>query len=199
VARGFRRIAGVDEAGRGSWAGPLVAAAVCLPVADGGLLAFLDGVRDSKQLSAARRSELYGRIMECAVDVGLGVVSPETIDRVGLARASETSMRWAVEDLVQQPDCLLIDAFRIRGCAMHQCPIVHGDCISLSIAAASIVAKVARDLLMRAADAVYPRYGFALHKGYGTELHRETLNRLGPCMYHRHSFGPVRSAGELLL
>ena len=188
--QGYCRIAGVDEAGRGSWAGPLEASAVRLPAPNGTLLTLQDGVRDTKQLTAGRR---------CAVDVGLGVVSPATIDRIGLARAGEVSMLWAVEDMDRQPDCLLIDAFALRGCALHQRPVIHGDCISLSIAAASIVAKVARDLMMQAADAVFPGYGFQLHKGYGTDYHKKALERLGPCRYHRCSFEPIHAAGEMLI
>ncbi len=197
ATRGFCRIAGIDEAGRGSWAGPLVASAVCLPPPDGGLLSLLEGVRDSKQLTPARRAELFPRILECALDVGIGVVSPATIDRIGLAKAGELAMLWAVEDLAQEPDALLIDAFSLRGCTLHQRSIIHGDCVSLSIASASIVAKVSRDQLMCSAETLYPGYGFRIHKGYGTELHRRALERYGPCSYHRRSFEPVRAEREM--
>lgn len=199
VARGFRRIAGIDEAGRGSWAGPLVAAAVCLPDPEEDLLQLLEGVRDSKQLTPGRRAELYGRILEHAVDVGVGVVSPATIDRIGLAGSGALAMLWAVEDLVCGPDCLLIDAFTLRDCRLPQRAIIRGDVISLSIAAASIIAKVTRDQMMRAADGLFPGYGFHLNKGYGTELHRRALDEKGPCDYHRRSFHPIKSEWGLLL
>lgn len=199
ASRGFCRIAGVDEAGRGSWAGPLVAAAVCLPPPQEGLLLSLEGVRDSKQLTPARRARLYETVLECAVDVGIGVVSAATIDRVGLSKAGEMAMRWAVEDMSEPPDSLLLDAFTIRGCTLHQRAIVHGDALSLSIAAASIIAKVSRDRLMRAVDALYPGYGFQENKGYGTGRHRRALETLGPCGLHRLSYQPVRCQMELLL
>lgn len=192
ASQGFRRIVGVDEAGRGSWAGPLVAAAVCLPTSDVTLPSLLDGVRDSKQLTASRRAELYGRILRCAVDVGVGVVAPATIDRLGLATAAEMAMHWAVQDLAETPDCLLIDAFTIRGCSLYQRSIIHGDSTCLSIASASVVAKVSRDLLMQAADDLYPGYGFRLNKGYGTPHHRRAIDSQGPCSYHRRSFQPLR-------
>lgn len=199
VARGFRRIAGIDEAGRGSWAGPLVAAAVCLPPPEADLMRFLEGVTDSKQLSASRRAALYHRILECALDVGLGVVSSATIDCIGLARSGELAMAWAVDDLSGSPDCLLIDAFTLRGCPLPQRAIIRGDSRSLSIAAASIVAKVTRDRLMDAADRVYPGYRFGLNKGYGTEAHRKALRERGPCQYHRRTYGPIRALEGTLL
>jgi ribonuclease HII len=199
VSQGFDRIAGLDEAGRGSWAGPMVAAAVCLPVQREGLSQLLEGVRDSKQLTPAARDRLFQRVIEYAEDVGIGVVSSGTIDRVGLTRAWEMAMGWALDDMARRPDHLLVDAFLIKSCTLPQRPIIHGDCISLSIAAASIVAKVTRDRMMVAADRVYPGYGFAGHKGYGTDAHRRALAEDGPSVYHRLSFAPMREEWRLPL
>jgi ribonuclease HII len=196
ASQGFRRIAGVDEAGRGSWAGPLVAAAVCLPGCDDRLLAELAGVRDSKQLTALARTRLYRTVLERAADVGVGVVSPARIDALGLSLAGELAMRWAVEEMADPPDCLLLDAFSIRGCSLPQRPIIRGDQRSLSIAAASIVAKVTRDRILQAADAAYPGYALSLNKGYGTGFHRDAVARFGPCEYHRRSFSPIRELGS---
>jgi ribonuclease HII len=192
AAQGFRRIAGIDEAGRGSWAGPLVAAAVCLPCPDERLLGLLAGVRDSKQLTSLARSRLYRIVLERAVDVGIGVVSPTRIDSLGLSLAGELAMRWAVEDMTNSPDCLLLDAFSIRGCPLPQRALIRGDQRSLSIAAASIVAKVTRDRIMRAAHSVYPGYALSCNKGYGTRMHRWAVSQIGPCEYHRRSFSPIR-------
>ena len=199
ASQGYRRIAGIDEAGRGSWAGPLVAAAVCLPPLEDRLLNLLHGVRDSKQLAPRKRSELYIRIIGCAVDVGIGIVSPATIDRLGLTRSGELAMLRAVEDLSSPPDCLLIDAFSLKSCSLHQRSIIRGDSICLSIASASIVAKVSRDRLMQSAERVYPGYGFRQNKGYGTDLHRKALESQGPCSYHRRSYEPVRTERSPLL
>lgn len=199
ASQGYRRIAGIDEAGRGSWAGPLVAAAVCLPPPHEGLRDLLSGVRDSKLLTPGGRAAMYGRILGCALDVGIGIVAPATVDRIGLSMAGQLAMLWAVKDMARSPDCLLIDAFGIRHCGLHQRSIVRGDCISLSIASASVVAKVARDRMMRSAHLVYPGYRFDLHKGYGTEHHRKAVELLGPCGYHRRSFRPIHALGQRLL
>lgn len=199
AAQGFCRIAGIDEAGRGSWAGPLVAAAVCLPAPNERLRGLLRGVRDSKQLTPRQREELYPRILECAVDVGVGIVAPATIDRLGLTRSGELAMLWAVEELSTPPDCLLIDAFCLRECRLPQRSIVRGDSLSFSIASASIIAKVARDRLMHSAERVYPGYSFNLNKGYGTALHRKALQTMGPSDYHRSSYEPVRMEWTLPL
>jgi ribonuclease HII len=195
ACQGFRRVAGIDEAGRGSWAGPLVAAAVCLPGSDDRLLCDLAGVRDSKQLTPLMRTKLYATVLEHAADVGVGVVSPARIDSLGLTLAGELAMRWAIEDMRDPPDCLLLDAFSIRDCTLSQRPIIRGDQKSLSIAAASIVAKVTRDRIMRAADSIYPGYALSENKGYGTRTHREAVTQIGPCAYHRRSFGPIRGLG----
>lgn len=176
-----------------------MAAAVRLPPPREDLLLALEGVRDSKQLPPAKRAKLYEVVLRCAIDVGIGVVSAATIDRVGLARAGQMAMQWAVEDMAEPPDCLLLDAFTLRGCSLHQRAIVRGDAHSLSIAAASIVAKVSRDKLMRAADALFPGYGFRENKGYGTESHRRALHAMGPCAFHRLSYQPLRLRLETLL
>ncbi|GAC1331506.1 MAG: ribonuclease HII [Chloroflexota bacterium] len=190
-AGGYTRVAGVDEVGRGSWAGPLVAAAVILPWHDAGALVALTGVCDSKQLAAPRREELFGTILGCALSVGIGWTSHHVIDRDGLAHANRLALRRAVAHLPLQADALLIDHFHLPECPLPQTAITKGDCRSLSIAAASIVAKVTRDRWMTRWDAHVPGYGFALHKGYGTRLHRLALAERGPSGIHRLSFRPL--------
>jgi ribonuclease HII len=173
-----------------------VAAAVCLPEPDEQLALSLTGVRDSKQLTPLARSRLFLDILERAVDVGVGVVAPARIDQLGLSLAGQLAMRWAIEDLAVPPDCLLLDAFSIHDCPLPQRALIRGDQRSLSIAAASIVAKVTRDRIMQAAGALYPGYGLAENKGYGTRDHREAMARIGPCGYHRRSFSPIREVGH---
>jgi len=184
--RGARAVAGVDEAGRGPLAGPVVAAAVILdpdrPVR---------GVADSKTLSPARRERLFGEIHERARAVGVGIVSHGEIDRINILQATLRAMTRAVEELTAAPDYLLIDALTLPAVALPQEGIVRGDGRSVSIAAASIVAKVTRDRLMADLDRAYPGYGFAVHKGYPTAAHRSALARLGPCPVHRRSFRGV--------
>lgn len=184
VASGFKRVAGVDEAGRGPLAGPIVAAAVVLagPVA---------GLDDSKRLTPERRDALFALLHEGDHAVGVAVVSPETIDRRGIQAGNYAAMLDAVDKLDPQPDFLLVDGFAIPGCLYLQKRIIKGDRLSLSIAAASVVAKVTRDQLMNALDGQYPQYGFAKHKGYATEDHLDALRRWGPCPAHRHCFAPV--------
>jgi len=188
-SRGHRVIAGVDEAGRGPLAGPVVAGCVVLPDTFD-----LKGVNDSKKLSEKQREEAYARILEGAVSVGVGVADHAEIDAVNILQASWIAMRRAVAALNPQcvPDLLLVDGLPVPNlpCAATL-PIVGGDGASASIAAASIVAKVVRDRMMRDFDTVYPGYGFAGHKGYGSSAHREALVRLGPCPIHRRSFAPV--------
>jgi len=189
--RGARAVAGVDEAGRGPLAGPVVAAAVILdPDAP------IDGLNDSKLLSPARREHLYGQIRARARAVGVGVVPPAEIDRVNILQATLRAMAEAVAGLsTASPGCpadhLLIDALTLPGVSLAQDGIVKGDQKSVSIAAASIIAKVTRDRLMASLDARYPGYGFAVHKGYPTAAHREALRRLGPCPIHRRTFRGV--------
>ena len=193
LAQGYRWIAGLDEVGRGCWAGPVVAAAVVLPLERlRQEPALLDGVDDSKRLSPHRREVLAGRIREVAVGLAVGEVSPALVDALGIVRATALAMRRAVAALPQEPDFLLIDGRLRLELGIPQRALVRGDSSSLSIAAASIVAKVHRDRLMAAWAERYPGYGFAEHKGYGTRRHRAALERLGPCPLHRCTFAPMR-------
>jgi ribonuclease HII len=186
-ARGFRRVAGVDEAGRGPLAGPVVAAAVILP-----RRCRLEGLRDSKLLSERQREQVYARLLSAAVDVGVGVVDAGVIDALNILEATRLAMVQAVRHLTPAPDYLLLDAVVLSGIAAEQRAVIKGDRLCLSIAAASIVAKVLRDRLMVRAHAQYPQYGFLAHKGYGTAEHLRQLQRYGPCALHRRSFAPVR-------
>lgn len=177
-------ICGIDEAGRGPLAGPVVAAAAILPK-DCEIL----GLNDSKKLSAARREALYKEIREKAVSYGVGIVSPGVIDEINILQATYEAMRQAVAALTVRPDRFLNDAVVIPGIdADRQVSIVKGDAKSVSIAAASILAKVERDRLMEAYDGLYPQYGFARHKGYGTKAHMEAIRAFGMCPIHRRTF-----------
>jgi ribonuclease HII len=185
---GFSQIAGVDEVGRGALFGPVVAAAVILP-AKIAILARM-GLKDSKQLTREDRETLDRKIRCCALAFAVAEVDAETIDRINIYQASRLAMRLAVEQLSLAPDHLLIDAMRIdHPCA--QTRLFYGDALSLSIAAASVVAKVHRDALMRQLDTLHPQYGLAAHKGYATPEHRKALAQHGPCALHRRSFAPV--------
>ncbi|MEJ8735623.1 MULTISPECIES: ribonuclease HII [Mediterraneibacter] len=179
----FDYICGIDEVGRGPLAGPVVAGAVILPK-DCDIL----WINDSKKLSAGKREELYTEIQEKAVAVGIGVVSPERIDEINILQATYEAMRRAVQKLKVAPQILLNDAVTIPQISVPQVPIVKGDTKSMSIAAASIVAKVTRDHMMEKYDSVYPGYKFAQNKGYGSGEHIEALKRLGPSPIHRRSF-----------
>lgn len=179
----YRYICGIDEAGRGPLAGPVVAGAVILPK-DCDILY----VNDSKQLSAKKREELYQVITREALAWGVGYATPERIDQINILQATYEAMREAVRSLRVQPDLLLNDAVRIPGLPMTQVPIIKGDAKSISIGAASIVAKVTRDRLMEAYDKVYPQYGFGDNKGYGSAGHIEALKKYGPTPIHRRSF-----------
>ena len=186
VDRGFRAIAGVDEAGRGPLAGPVVSAAVILPrdLTD-------PGITDSKKLSPAKRDRLFPIILERALAVGIGMAGPDEIDAMNILQASLLSMKRAVEALPLTPDCLLIDGLFTIDAPMAQEALVKGDSRSISIAAASIVAKVTRDRLMADLHQTYPGYGFDRHKGYPTKAHKQALERLGPSPVHRLSFRGV--------
>lgn len=187
LAQGFSRVAGVDEAGRGPLAGPVVAAAVIL--ASHGAVA---GIDDSKKLTAVQREELFQKIRESAVAAGVGQASVQEIDTHNIYRASQMAMERAVAALGEKPDYLLTDAMPLPSLkTTPQLPLTHGDALSLSIAAASIIAKVTRDRMMRELHQRYPQYGFEDHKGYGTEVHLRALETHGPCPEHRVSFGPV--------
>ena len=186
--QGFTSIAGVDEVGRGALFGPVVAAAVILPERMGPLARA--GLKDSKQLTREEREKLDKRIRRMAICVSVAEIDAETIDRVNIYQATRLAMLAAVEGLSVAPDHLLIDAMRLdHRCA--QTKLFYGDALSLSIAAASVVAKVYRDELMREFDKVHPVYGLASHKGYGTPQHRKALVEHGPCALHRRSFAPV--------
>jgi len=187
--RGFRRVAGVDEAGRGPLAGPVVAAAVVLP-----RRCRLDGLRDSKLLSERQREHVYAQLLTAAVDIGVGVVDAGVIDALNILEATRLAMVQAVRHLTPCPDYLLLDAVVLPGMAVEQRAVIKGDRLCRSIAAASIVAKVLRDRLMVRAHVRYPQYGFLAHKGYGTAEHLRQLQRYGPCDLHRRSFAPVREA-----
>jgi ribonuclease HII len=184
---GFRMVAGIDEAGRGPLAGPVVAAAVILPA---GLL--IKGVNDSKKLSPDTRERLFDSIMSQALSVGIGMGSAELIDRINILQATRHAMLAAVSQLAPQPDYLLIDGISTINSTIPQKTIKKGDSLSLSIAAASIIAKVTRDRLMRELDEIHPGYGFSGHKGYGSALHLEAIRRLGPSPIHRLTFGGVK-------
>ena len=176
-------MAGVDEAGRGPLAGPVVAAAVIFP-SD----VFIDGIDDSKKLTPQKREALFLLIQQEALAVATGMVSEKTIDRINILQASYEAMRKAIEGLSVHPEHLLIDGHELPEKSYPQTAIVGGDGKSFSIAAASIVAKVTRDHMMTAFDNMYPQYGFARHKGYGTKQHVEAIRTYGPCEIHRKSF-----------
>ncbi len=176
-------ICGIDEVGRGPLAGPVVAGAVILPK-DCDILY----INDSKKLSEKKREELYDVIMERAVAVGLGYSAPERIDEINILQATYEAMREAISQLAVEPDLLLNDAVTIPQVTIRQVPIVKGDAKSISIGAASIVAKVTRDRLMVRYDEIYPEYGFASNKGYGAQAHIDALKKYGPCPIHRRSF-----------
>lgn len=185
--QGFSAIAGIDEAGRGPLAGPVVAAAVVLPENR-----LIPGVNDSKKLTAARRNALYDIIMSEAVSVGVGVSDSQTVDRINILQATLRAMEAAVNSLDISPDCLLIDGISKTALNVHQKTIKKGDSLSLSIAAASIIAKVTRDRMMEEYDREYPGYGFAGHKGYGSASHMSAIAVLGPSPIHRLTFRGVR-------
>lgn len=187
---GYRRVAGIDEAGRGALAGPVVAAAVILPPSPLG--DWLDGVRDSKALNRRQRERLFVEITTHALAVGIGMAHHGAIETRNILGATRLAMHRAVDNLAVAPEFLLIDYLRLPEIGLPQRGITHGDARCLSIACASIVAKVTRDNVMSRFDLRYPGYGLAAHKGYGTRGHLESLRRLGPCRIHRHSFAPVQ-------
>lgn len=187
-AMGFEVVAGIDEVGLGPLAGPAVAAAVVLPFG-----ARLQGLNDSKQLTAAQREKLDARIRRIALAWAVAEVPPEDIDRFGLTYARQRAMEKAVGALAPEPEYLLIDAWDVPDLAIPQLAVIKGDATCASIMAASIVAKVHRDRMMREYDTLYPGYGFALHKGYATAAHKRALRSLGPSPIHRMSWAPIRA------
>jgi ribonuclease HII len=190
-AQGYRLIAGLDESGRGAWAGPVMAAAVILPLGQPDLREALKGVRDSKTIYPPLRARLRETIAQVALAVGVGKATSREIEKMGIVGASRLAMRRALDDLALRPDALLIDYLSLPDVRLPQHNPAHGEDRSLSIAAASIVAKVTRDGHMIELDDIYPGYGFARHKGYGTAVHRQALGELGPCDIHRRTFRPV--------
>ena len=189
---GYKLVAGIDEVGRGAWAGPVVAAAVVLPVRPRFLNRKLKDVKDSKCLSPHIRDKMSRLILDVALFFGFGSASPEEIDECGIVAATRTAMCRAVTALSSQPDQLLIDAVDLDSeLDIPQRAMNFGDSISLSIAAASILAKVYRDQLMVALSSQYPGYGFERHKGYGTNMHYDMLTQLQPTPVHRHTFKPI--------
>jgi ribonuclease HII len=193
---GCKLIAGVDEAGRGAWAGPVVAAAVVLPIQRFDLASRLNGVQDSKQMTPAQRVIWFSSIQELAQATAVGFATAQEIDSLGLSAATRKAMQHAVTQLGVEPEHLLIDHVRLPEVDLPQTAITHGDAQILSIAAASVIAKVARDRAMMAFGRLYPGYGFESHKGYGTNTHREALHRLGPCEIHRRSYTPVEDCAR---
>lgn len=185
--KGFSKIAGIDEAGRGPLAGPVVSAAVIIPIS---LQNF--GIYDSKKLTPKKRDYLYEKIYDLAVSVGIGIVDPFEIDRINILQAALLSMAMAVENLAPQPDCLLIDGTFSISSALPQESIPKGDALSVSIAAASIVAKVTRDRLMKRYHQDYPQFEFSKHKGYPTKAHKQAIRQFGCCPIHRRSFKGVK-------
>ena len=183
VNKGARYIAGIDEVGRGPLAGPVYAGAVVFPIG-----CIIEGVNDSKKLSPQKRSSLYGMIKSSAISCATGYCDEKTIDRINILNATFEAMKSAVIQLKVRPDVLLIDAVRIPGLDIPQVPIVKGDSLSFSIAAASIIAKVERDKIMDGLSSLYPVYNFASNKGYGTQEHMDALKKYGPCPIHRRSF-----------
>ena len=194
-SQGYRLIAGIDEAGRGALAGPVVAAAVILPQSADS--PWLKSVRDSKEIPPAKREFLFGLIEEEAIATGIGIVAPQTIDLIGILNATKIAMRQAVEQLACSPDFLLIDRLTLPQLSISQKGITRGDKLCLSIACASIIAKVTRDRIMVELDTVYPGYNLAHHKGYGTKQHFSCLRQRGPLPVHRYSFAPVREAARV--
>lgn len=191
-SQGFKIIAGIDEAGRGPLAGPVVAAACIIPEG-----AFFRHINDSKQLTAEERNSLFGEITQTSgVSFGIGVICEKEIDRVNIYQATIFAMMQAVEALGVCPDYLLVDGLKLPHPSIPSLKIIQGDTLSQSIAAASIIAKVTRDRLMVEYDATWPEYGFKSHKGYATPEHLEAIKRHGPCPIHRLTFEPLKSSKQ---
>ena len=187
-AQGMQYVAGVDEAGRGPLAGPLVIAAVILPQD-----VFIPGLNDSKQISAVKRDKLYDEIIAKAVAIEVNIVSVSNIDKYNIYSATQRGMAEVLEHLPVRPQVALIDAMPVQVKDMETVPIVHGDALSVSIAAASIIAKVTRDRIMERLDEKFPAYGFANNKGYGSGAHMQAIAEFGATRWHRRSYEPVKS------
>ena len=195
-AQGYLRVAGLDEAGRGAWAGPVVAAAVVLPPDVPDLSEDLGAVRDSKLLTPSSRERCYRLILQHALDCGVGLVSSAEIDRIGIVPATRLAMVKALDALASPPDYLLIDFVTLPQVPIPQCAAPKADLCLLSVSAASVVAKVSRDRWMIDLDKRLPGYGMARHKGYGTRQHLAALRDLGATSQHRHSYAPIRAIDE---
>jgi len=193
---GYRRVAGLDEAGRGALAGPVVAAAVVLPQKPD--FHWLPMVRDSKLLRLKVRENIFTCMQDCGLEIGVGIVAPAVIDRVNILNATRQAMQLALERLIQPPDYLLIDAVSLPGLRIRQKGIIKGDRTVVSIACASVVAKVTRDRIMLELDADYPQYGFCHHKGYGTPEHLSCLRSYGASQVHRFTYAPVRALARFI-
>ena len=189
---GYPCVAGVDEAGRGAWAGPVMAAAVILPL-EPDPAAALCAVNDSKKLSPVQRADCRALIEQIASAFAIGSASAQEIDELGIVGATRLAMLRAIDALPIKPDALIIDAVRLPGVAIHQRVFNFADSISLSVAAASILAKTERDALMQRLELTHPGYGFGVHKGYGTRKHQEALRALGVSTVHRRSFAPIKN------
>ncbi len=185
IKQGYKILAGADEAGRGAWAGPLIAAAVIMPKQK------IRGVKDSKKLSHLQREKLFHKIIERADAISITSVSQNEIDQLGVHQANLLALSYAITHLDHSPDLVLIDGFKVEHYIETQ-KVINGDSLSYSIACASIVAKVIRDQFMQMLDRVDARYGFAKHKGYGTKYHQQQLNNCGVSQFHRQSFAPVQ-------
>ncbi|MBN1375942.1 MAG: ribonuclease HII [Dehalococcoidia bacterium] len=193
---GYRRIAGLDEAGRGALAGPVVAAAVILR--ENACYDWLELVRDSKLLAFQERENIFEFMNQAGIEIGIGVVSPQIIDEINILNATKKAMKLALAQLANPPDYILTDYVKLPRLKIPQKNITRGDRICLTISCASIAAKVTRDHIMQELDAKYPKYGFANHKGYGTDRHIGSLERYGACKEHRFTFGPVRDLTRLI-
>jgi len=185
-AKGIELIGGVDEAGRGPLVGPVVAACVILPKNYS-----LEGLNDSKQLTEKKRDKYYDIIMKDAISVGIGVVDAKTIDEINILEASRLAMKLAIDNMKIKPEYVLSDAMKLTNIDIPYKDIIHGDALSLSIAAGSVIAKVTRDRMMYELDKKYPEYGFAKHKGYPTKYHMEILKKYGPLENYRFTYKPV--------
>jgi ribonuclease HII len=194
--KGYRRIAGLDEAGRGALAGPVVAAAVILP--DQPDFDWLDRVRDSKALTPQTRESIYMLMQAAGIEIGVGIISADVIDNINILNATKKAMKLALEQFTHPPDYILTDAVHVPGISIPQRGIIKGDRDVLIIACASVVAKVTRDRIMLEFDLAYPQYGFCEHKGYGTRRHMECLQQYGASAIHRFTYAPVRELSRLI-
>ena len=191
LEQGYRFVAGLDEAGRGAWAGPVVAAAVIFSPDQPDLAGVLSGLRDSKQMTPAQRERFFPRIHQTALAVGVGLASPDLVDKINVVGATRYAMQQALTNLALWPDFLLLDHLRLPAVNLPQDAFPKAENISLTVAAAAVIAKVTRDRLMVELHQQYPPYGFDRHKGYGTAVHRAALAQHGPCPLHRLSYKPL--------